>query len=119
MNMDFFIYIINIILLTSVKLHYLCTILAQIYPVKIVEEEEKKISEQQTRFKGDGDERDDNCVKMFASTFHYWCQNHVATLSTCLPAHAYSLVRSICCFCRLSFKIYCSKLASPLIYIPV
>ena len=54
-------------------------------------EEEKKISGQKISFKGDGGGRDGNGVKVFASHFHCWCHNPVATFSLCLFAHAYNV----------------------------
>ena len=50
------------------KLHCLCTILAQSFLLRFVEEEEKKY-EQKIGFKGDGNERYVNGFKVFAYIF--------------------------------------------------
>ena len=66
----------------------LCTILAQISPLRICrgggEKYEHKIS-----FKSDGDGRDGNGAKFFASLLHCWYNNPVAILSLCFLAHIY------------------------------
>ena len=81
---------LNLILLTASELHSLRTILAQsVIPREDFVEEEDKFSEQRISFEGDGDGRDDNGAKVFASLFHCWCFNPVATFSLCLLARAY------------------------------
>ena len=79
---------VNLILLTSAKLHCMCTIIGQISPLIILEEEEK-LSEQKIRLKGDGGIRGGNGAKVFASLFHCWYYNPVIILSLYLLSHAY------------------------------
>ena len=85
---DLIVQLLNLIFLTSSKIHWLCTILAQIPPLRIFIRGGEN-SEQKIRFEGDGDERDGNGDKYFAYIFHWWYYNPVAIFSLYLLVHAY------------------------------
>ena len=51
------------------------------YPLREFVEEEEKMSEQKTSFKGGGDVRDGNGANMFAYIFN-WCNTNLSPLST-------------------------------------
>ena len=93
---------LNLILLTSAKLYFLCTILAQIPPLIICRGGGEK-SEQKIRFKGGGNKRDGNGAKTNAYRFHFWYYNPVANLSLFFLAHAhhveFQLVKKIISWC--------------------
>ena len=86
--MDLIVHMLNLTLLTSTRLHCLCTILYQSTPLRICRGG-GYFFEQKIRFKGDGDGRDGNDAKVFASLFHCWYYNHVAIFSLCLLNHVY------------------------------
>ena len=71
---------LNPILIVSAKLHCLCTILDNSFPMRICTEEDK-FSEQQFSLKGGGDGRGGNGAKVFASLFHFWCYNYFTIFS--------------------------------------
>ena len=79
---------LNLILLTSAELHFLCTIQAQSFPWEFVEEEDKNY-ERKIILKGDGDGRDEIYAKVFSYLFHCWYYNTVFFFSLCLLAHAH------------------------------
>ena len=89
--MDLLFQVLNLILLVSEKLHYMCTILVQSYSLRICREggEHSEKNEQKISLKGDGNGRDGNGAKFFASLFQCWHYNPVAILSLCILAHAY------------------------------
>ena len=68
MGMEIIVYMINLILTTSTKHHFLCTLLAHTPQWQFVEEEEI-IFEQQTSFKGGSDERGVNSDKKMHLSF--------------------------------------------------
>ena len=87
-KVDLLVQTLNPILLISSKIHCRCTILDKIFPLMICIAE-RGISEQKISLKGDGDGRDGNGAKVFASLFHYWYYYPVANFSLCLLSHAY------------------------------
>ena len=85
--MDLLVQTLNLILLAFDKLPCMCTILDNITPLIICNEEEK-LCEQQISFQGGGDGMGGNGAKVFASLFHCWYYNPVAIFSLWLLAHA-------------------------------
>ena len=79
---------INLILLTSTKLHCLCNIIAQSFLLIICIRGGKSF-EQKISFEGDGYGRDGNGAKDFAYLFHYWYYNPVSIFFLCLSSYAY------------------------------
>ena len=109
---------INLILLTSSKLHCLCTILLRDTAWEFQEEEEK-IYEQQISLKADDDVRYGNGAKVFESLYYCCYQKLVTNFSLCFLAHAYHVAfhqaktfLSLCMtvvFLMLMDKLACSN----------
>ena len=76
---------LNLIFLTSDKIHCLRNILSHSFSLIICKRGGEK-SEHKIRFEGDGDVKDGNDDKYFTSLFHVWYYNPISISSLCLLA---------------------------------